>query len=61
MPELTTPLPDRRAAETLRTIFERARFTEDAIEECSATTRTRPVRPRRSSTTAGSRTRASVP
>lgn len=33
MPELTTPLPDRRAAETLRTIFDRARFTEDAIEE----------------------------
>ena len=33
MLELTTPIPDRRAAETLRTIFDRVRFTEDSIDE----------------------------
>lgn len=31
--DLTTPIPDRRAADTLRTIFERVEFTEDSIDE----------------------------
>jgi len=33
MLELTTPIPDPRAAETLRRIFDRVRFTEDSIDE----------------------------